>query len=70
LAEEVVEEKSKLDVLIEALSTVTGALVAFLYVFTVLALLLYAGKLDIDTFVELVLAGGGIAAILKLLKSS
>lgn len=70
MAEEVVEEKSKLDVLIEALSTVTGALVAFLYVFTVLALLLYAGKLDIDTFVELVLAGGGIAAILKLLKSS
>lgn len=68
MSEEVIEEKTKLDILVESISSTAAPLVAFLYVFTILALLLYTGKLDVDTFVELVLAGAGIAAILKLFK--
>ena len=66
--EEIIEEKSKLDFLVEALSKATAPIVVFFLIFCILATLLYIGALSAQDFKELVLADGIVSAILKLVK--
>ena len=66
--EEEIVEKTKLDMIVEALSKVTAPIVVFFLIFCILATLLYTGALSAQDFKELVLADGIVSAILKLVK--
>jgi len=66
--EEEIVEKTKLDMIVEALSKATAPIVVFFLIFCILATLLYTGALSAQDFKELVLADGIVSAILKLVK--
>jgi len=66
--EEEIVEKTKLDMIVEALSKATAPIVTFFLIFCILAVLLYTEALSAQDFKELVLADGIVSAILKLVK--
>jgi len=68
MSEEVIEEKSKLDMIVDALSDAKAPVVVFFLMFCILSILLYAGALSPQDFKELVLADGLVSGILKLVK--
>ncbi|RLI96662.1 MAG: hypothetical protein DRP00_05050 [Candidatus Aenigmatarchaeota archaeon] len=68
MSEEIVEEKSKLDMIVEALSNAKAPVIVFFAMFCILSILLYVGALSPQDFKELVLADGIVSAILKLVK--
>lgn len=69
MGEEIIEEKSKLDMVVEALSKTEAPVIVFLVVFITVAILLYCGKIDQSLFKELILSGALVSAIIKLTKS-
>ena len=69
MSEEVIEEKSKADMIIETISKSTGAVVVFCYLVTIFAVLLGLGYIDQSLFKELILSGALVSAVLRLLKN-
>jgi len=68
VSEEIIEEKSKWDLIVEALTKTSAALIVYCFLITLLAVLLYQGKISTELFKELIISGVLVAAILKLIK--
>jgi len=68
LSEEEIVEKTKADMIVEAISRTSAPLVIFLIIFMVLAFLRGMGSISEDTFVQLVLSDAIVTGILKLSK--
>jgi len=63
----VTEEKTKAEMVIQALTDTEAAVVLFLVIFITGAVLLYLGKIDASAFRDMFLSDALISMILKLL---
>ncbi len=70
MSEEIVEEKSLTELIIEKITNAEAPVVVFFSIFLVLSGLLYCGKISPELFEKMVLSDGLISAILKLVKRS
>lgn len=68
MSEEIIEEKSLFEMLVEKVANTEAPVAVFLVVFLVLAILLCIGKIDQALFEKLILSDGLISAIIKLVK--
>jgi len=68
MSEEIVEEKSLFEMIMERVANTEAPVAVFIVVFIILSILLCMGKIDQALFEKLILSDGLISAIIKLVK--